>query len=159
VRTGSPDRNAVMQALFNQVSGAQLRAGGNAFVTTVRGWQDIQQVSEAERPALFMLEDDQDAIRPRAGMPPRRLLMRVQFLIYAWSGGQTTEGGVPASVIQPLIDAVDDALNPGPLPLGIQQQTLGGLAYDAFVSGRIQVIPGYRDGQALAVIPVQVLVP
>ena len=159
MRTGSPDRNAVMQALFDKVSGAQLRAGGNAFVTSTRGWQDIQQVPEAERPALFMLEDDQDAIRPRAGMPPRRLLMRVTLLIYAWSGGQTVEGGVPASVIQPILDAIDDVLNPGPPPLGIQQQTLGGVAYDAFISGRIIVVPGYRDGQALAAIPVQVLVP
>lgn len=159
MRTGSANRNDVMNALFTLVSGAQLRAGGNAFVTTERRWRDISQVTEAERPYMCMLEDDQDSLRPRAGMPPRRLLMRATVLIYAWSGGETVTGGVPASVIQPLLDAVDDILNPGPPPLGIQRQGLGGFAYDAFINGRIIVVPGYLDGQALASIPVQVLGP
>lgn len=143
-------REQVMEALFTLVGASA------SWQTKMRNWQPITAIAEAERPALLMLEEDEQIDRAKAAMPAARQIWQVQFLIYAWTSGNP----VPASVLNPLLDAIFSVLSPGPVAsTGIRAQTLGGLVYDCWIAGRIIRVNGYRDGQALAIIPARILVP
>lgn len=144
------NRELILADLFNTVGAT------SNFTTRLRKWVQIQQTTEAERPMLLMLEDDEDWVRPRAGMPPTRIFLQVTFLIYAWTMGLDN----PAKVLNDLLDPITDVLKPDPgEQLGIYSQTLNGKVYDAWVVGKVIKVPGYRDGNGLAVLPVKVLVP
>lgn len=153
-------REAVMEALFAKLKLAVLRPPAptdtKAFNYYARNWIAYNQLGDNQKPALFMLEEDEDAERRRAGMPPRRLTMAVKGVIVTSS----KDLAIPAAALNPLLDAIDDILAPNPNPnLGILQQTLGGVTYDAWISGRIIKVPGYGDGIAVAVVPISVLIP
>ena len=60
-----------------------------------------------------------------------------------------------ATALNGLLDAVEAALNPFPL----EAQTLGGLVTHCWIDGSTDYHPGDLDGQAIAVVPVKVLVP
>jgi hypothetical protein len=121
----------------------------------VRNWVAAAQLGDNQKPALMMLEEDEDLQRQRAGMPPRRMIMKAQLIIINSSAGLT----IPSQALDPQLDALDTILAPTPNGQPNYRQTLGNIAYDAWISGRIQKIPGYRDGIAVAVIPINVLVP
>lgn len=144
-------RELILTDLFNTI------AATSNFTTRLRKWVQIQQTVEAERPMLLMLEDDEDWVRPRANMPPVRIFLQVTFLIYVWTNGHDN----PAQILNDLLDPITEVLRPDDSNqvLGQYRQSLNGKAYDAWITGKVIKVPGYRDGNGLAVIPVKVLVP
>ena len=58
-------------------------------------------------------------------------------------------------VLNPLLDAVEAALAPDPVG---HVQTLGGLVSHCWIAGRIQTDEGVPGGQAVAIVPVEILV-
>ena len=84
---------------------------------------------------------------------PGKVLMDCEVWLYSNAGANPDLA--PAIGLNYLMDAVVAALNPFPL----EAQTLGGLVTHCWVEGKIDMHPGDLDGQAIAIIPVKILVP
>jgi hypothetical protein len=139
-------REQIMQALFALVSAP------SQFITKSRRLQLWDTVSAGEKPAIFMYERD-DVYSGADRYTPPKVMMSVDLFIYTRPGTDT--GITPISILNPLIDAVDAALRPGPAAGG--RQTLGGLVSHCYIDGKIMKDPGDLDGDGIAVIPVKIL--
>lgn len=152
----SPTRNQVMTALFALVSSAA------PFAWTerkVRLWGDVPQ---DQRPYLGMgerQENNAGNTRGLAGAPVVRT-WHAEFFVYTWAkdlvGSAPPGSPVPADLLNPLLDAIEDAMQPDALT---GRQTLGGLVTHAWIVGDTLKVPGDIDGDGMAIIPVSILVP
>lgn len=138
-------REAIYAALFALLQGA----GG--FQTVGRRVQPWSALSSAQQPALFLVAKGEDHAR-LAGMPSRRTL-QADLVVYAMAPDDNTAG---SQVLNPLLDAIQAALQPPPYSA---DQTLGGLVQHAWIEGHIQTDEGALGSQAVAVIPVHILAP
>jgi hypothetical protein len=141
------NREAIISALFALLSQSA------AFATASRRLQLWGGLSPSEKPALFLSERG-DTYTHASEAAPAAVTMEVDIYIYTDAGKDPTI--VPASILNPLIDAVDAALAPSALS-GLQ--TLGGLVSHCWIDGKIMKDPGDLDGDGVAVIPVKILVP
>lgn len=141
-------RDAILEALFGLLIATQ------RFQTFSRNFTMWDQVSL--QPAMFFREYSETVERSAPLAPPRRIL-NVDVFVYARTDAKPNE--TKALVLNVLLDAIDTALAPVGADLINHRQTLGGLAYHAYVDGEILKEPGYLDGQAVAVIPVKIMRP
>lgn len=142
------DREPIYEALFNLVWNAA------PFKTHSRRWKPWDQVTD--QPAIFMTQNAEDWRRVR-GMPPV-VSLEVDLVIYS------NVGEDPNALISPplnaLIQAVASALKPtSPNDVALNVQTLGGLVFRAWIEGQVMIREGMIAGQAIAVIPVKILIP
>ena len=137
-------REPIYAALFALVSTC---AG---FVTTSRRLRHWTDVGAAEQPALFQIQKSETA-EERAKLPPK-WRAAVDLYIYAQAPDETTP---PATVINPLLDAIAAALAPDPVS---NVQSLGGLVAHCWIAGKIQTDEGVLGGQAVAIVPIEILV-
>lgn len=138
-------RETIMDALLAKLVTA------TAFKTTGRRLVHWTQV--AEQPALFLRNvAEQHMSRPTR--LPGKVLMDCEAWLYSHAGQNPDTA--PSIGINDLIDAVQAVLNPSPAE---EAQTLGGLVIHCWIEGRLDIYPGDLDGQAIAVVPVKMLVP
>ena len=137
-------REPIYAALFALVASAA------SFVTIGRRLRHWSDVGAAEQPALFMTQKSENAEERRP--LPVKWRASVDLYLYAQAPDELTS---PATVLNPLLDAVEAALAPDPVG---HVQTLGGLVSHCWIAGRIQTDEGVLGGQAVAIIPVEVLV-
>ena len=135
-------REPVYAALFVLLSGAA------SFATSSRRLRHWSDVGPAEQPALFVVQKSETAER-KAGMPAK-WRASVDVYIYAHAPDDET---APAAVLNPLLDTIEAAL----APQGAMQ-TLGGLASHTWIAGKIETDEGVLGGQAVAILPVEILV-
>lgn len=144
-------REAVMTALYSLV------AASYPYALTSRRLQLIQSTSGANLPALFVVDHDEDHVRHDQITPAVRAIMAdVWLYIDVGLDPNTT----PITTINNLIDAIDP-ISGGVLKPDVQsnRQTLGGLAYDCRIEGKIVKVPGDIDGLGLAIIPIKIIMP
>jgi hypothetical protein len=139
-------REPIYAALFALVAGA----GG--FVTTARRLRHWSDVGPAEQPALFMRQKSELASVPTLGAPAIWRLA-VELYLYAHASDPYI---APASVLNPLIDAVEAALAPL-AATGLQDLGLPAMVQHAYIAGRLVIDEGVLRDQAVAVIPVEIL--
>ncbi len=139
------NREAIYAALFVKIQGAA------TFATSSRRLRHWSDVPAAEQPALFQIQKTETA-KQRRGLPPEWTLAADVFL-YAHAPDDLTP---PATVLNPLLDAIEAALAPDPVSA---VQTLGGLASHCWIEGKIETDEGVLGGQAVAVIPILILAP
>jgi hypothetical protein len=142
------NREAIYTALFSLVSGSA------SFVTTgrrVKLWSDM---NPSDFPALFVNQRDNGYSRGGEHVPAK-VTLEADIIIYTSTG--LDPNVVPATELNNLLDAIDTALAPSPVPNS--RQTLGGLVEHCWIEGQIIVVPGDSDGIGLAMIPVKILVP
>ena len=84
-----------------------LLAGAATFVTSSRRLRHWSDVAAAEQPALFQVQKTETVIRPR-GAPPKWTL-GADVYVYCQAPDEITS---PATVMNPLIDAIEAALAP-----------------------------------------------
>jgi hypothetical protein len=137
-------REPIYAALFALVAHAA------SFVTISRRLRHWSDVGAAEQPALFMIQKSENAEERRP--LPVKYRASVDLYIYAQAPDELTP---PATVLNPLLDAVEAALAPDPVG---HVQTLGGLVAHCWIAGRIQTDEGVLGGQAVAIVPVEILV-
>lgn len=113
-------------------------------------WSDVPA---AAQPALFQVQKG-ETVTQRRGLPPRRQLA-VELFLYARSGADPTVA--PSQILNPLIDAIEAALAPDDPTDAVQ--TLGGLVAHAWIEGRIETDEGVLGDQAVAIVPVNLLIP
>lgn len=135
-------REPVYAALFALLSGAA------PFVTASRRLRHWSDVGPAEQPALFVVQKSETAER-RAGLPAK---WRASADVYVYAHAPDDETA-PATVLNPLLDAIEAALAPQSAV-----QTLGGLAAHAWIAGKIETDEGVLGGQAVAIVPIEMLV-
>lgn len=111
-------------------------------------WTDV-----AAQPALFLRHVSDETKHQGIGMPGF-VTMECEAWLYA-NGGKD-EDAVPETELNDLLDAVEAAIAPPP---GTDTQTLGGIVLHAFIEGTTKMHPGDIGGQAIAVVPIKVIVP
>ena len=143
------NREPVYAALFALLQ----EAGGFATASRrLRHWSDVAAI---EQPALFLAQKSETA-EQRRGLPTR-WACDVDIYLYCHAPDARTS---PATILNPLLDAVEAALAPVSQDLVLRNaQTLGGLAYQAWINGKIETDEGTLGDQAVAIVPVRVLVP
>lgn len=141
------NREAIMAALLAQVATSAFATSGRRLIP----WSQV-----TEQPAIFVRHIKEEH-PPRPLPTPPRATIHAEVWIYAKTPDPSD---VPDSTINPLIDAVEAALVPSNAELAVGRgQTLGGLVNHCWIEGTIEVDPGDLDSQAIAVIPVKILVP
>jgi hypothetical protein len=141
------NREAIYQALFDLVKDL------SGFVTTSRRARLVKDVAAEEQPALFLEEGPGETVQHQGQGLPAKHFLYVDFGFYARL--DEDKSVAPGSILNPLIDAIEAALDPDP----DEDQTLGGLVEYCRISGKVLKNEGLLDGQASVVIPVEILVP
>lgn len=135
-------REPIYSALFALLSAAA------SFATASRRLRHWSDVGPAEQPALFVVQKSETAER-KAGLPAK-WRAAVDVYVYVHAPDETT---APATALNPLLDAIEAAL----ASQGVVQ-TLGDLAAHAWIAGKIETDEGVLGGQAVAIVPVEILV-
>lgn len=143
-------RETVYAALFALVSGSA------SFATSSRRLEHWSDVGPEEHPAIFQRELDEERISQR-GVPPK-VKLNVELYVYAHTlAQQLAPNVVPSQVLNPLLDAIDAALVPDDAANSVL--TLGGLVSHCWIDGKTEIFEGVIGDQAVAIIPVAILVP
>jgi hypothetical protein len=139
-------REPIYRALWS------LAAGSGSFATAQRRLRHWSDVSPAEQPALFMSEKGGVAKTKALGAPVVWTLF-ADLYVYVHSSDPYR---APASILNPLIDAIEAALAP-PAATGIQDLGLPMMVQHAYIAGKIETDEGTLGDQAIAVVPVEIL--
>jgi len=126
------------------------------------GWGDDEAFVERSRrlkmwdkapvPGLYQIEGS-ETIASLDGQLDKHSL-RASWIIYHRGGKD--QGATPAETSNAILDAIGAAFRPA---LPGARQTLGGLAYRAFIDGTIHKDNGDLDGQAMLIVPITVILP
>lgn len=138
------NRETILDALF-----ARLTASA-AFSTTGRRVKFPNQVPD--QPALFLRYVGEEWM-PRETRMPAKVVIKTQVWLYSSAGADPD--ATPSIALGRLIEAVTRSIQPPP---ALEAQTLGNLVTHCWVEGDIAIDPGDLAGQAVAVIPVKILV-
>jgi hypothetical protein len=139
-------REVIYAALWTLGSTAVTFASANR---RLRHWTDV---APAEQPALFMSEKGGLAQVKALGAQTVWTLY-ADFYIYVHSSDPYA---APATVLNPLLDALERALAPSPAT-GIQNLGLPLLVQHAYIAGKIETDEGILGDQAIAIVPVEIL--
>ncbi len=139
-------REPIYAALFGLLETA---ADFAAVDRRLRHWSDV---SPAEQPALFMAQKTELAsVRTLAA--PTVWTLAIDLFVYAHSSDPYL---APATVLNPLLDAVEAALAPS-ATTGLQDLGLPALVQHAYISGKIETDEGVLGDQAVAIVPFEIL--
>ncbi len=151
----SIDRESIYVALFSMLQ-TQL---ASSFVTIGRRHIMPPDLSPAQQPALFVCGVGESK-EPKPRGTPGKLTLEAQLFVYAYDSALNEEPGqetlLAATPINQLLAAIEDALAPTG-PTGVQ--SLGGLVSHCWIEGKTDIDPGILSQQAVAFVPVHILVP
>lgn len=139
-------REAIYGALFGVLETAA------DFVVVDRRLRHWSDVAPAEQPALFAAQKSETASIKTLGAPTVWTLA-VDLYLYAHSSDPYL---APATVLNPLLDAVEAALAPS-ATTGVQDLGLPAMVQHAYISGKIETDEGVLGDQAVAIVPVEIL--
>jgi hypothetical protein len=140
------ERETIYAALFARVAAAA------DFVTVARRMRPWSNLTPAEQPALYMRQKTETAAVPALGAPMMWRLV-VELYVYAHASDPHV---APATVLNPLIDAVEAALAPSAVT-GVQDLGQPEMVQHAYIAGKVETNEGVRRDQAVATIPVEIL--
>jgi len=148
-------REQVMAALFTALSNAVYSDGTSPVFNSVsRKLKLWGEVPHDQQPAMFLVDTHETRTQqPPQGLPSK-LLMRTAAIIYV---STTNSEDVPSVQMNLVLDAVDKVFLPDDLIRNVF--TLGGLVHYCRIEGNIAKTPGDLDGQGMAVIPINVMLP
>lgn len=140
-------REQVYLALFNQIKNFPAIASSmKTFTRRLKLWTTV---AKEDQPALFMEQGGEVTTPVPKGLPPGHVF-EVNFWVYV-----NTNEDAAGPVLNPILDAIDKALAPAP---GAEFQTIGGLAHHCWIEGQTQIFEGNLGDEAVAIIPVKILV-
>jgi hypothetical protein len=139
-------REPIYAALFARVAAA---AG---FVTAARRLRHWSEMTPAEQPALFMRQKSEVAAVATLGAPTVWTL-NLELYLYAHASDPYM---APATVLNPLVDAVEAALAPL-AATGVQNLGLPDTVRHAYIAGKLETTEGVLRDQAVAIIPIEIL--
>ena len=119
------------------------------FKTTTRRLKHWQDVAPEDQPALYMEHAGEVAQVVRG--QPTRIVLEVNIWVYVLSGGDPV-----GPILNPLLDAIEMALAPS--ENGDRVLTLHGVVHHAWIEGQTQIFEGNLGDEAVAIVPVKMLV-
>lgn len=140
-------RETVYQTLLD------LMAATGDFHLVSRRNRAPESITPDLSPALFLLEDGESYIYQSPSLPPKRCL-HVLACFYNDLGADLN--GTPTTIVNNALDALDRAMTPD---VATGRTTLGGLVYSFTRPGRTQGSPGDREGKAVQIIPIEIMLP
>lgn len=155
------DYNAIKTALFNRLTAATFTSPINGLSTwgfTSRRLRLFNAIDDSLKPSLCMVQHRERYTNPGAGTPPRRWLDMGAWVNIA-SGDP--DGGIVGDDLLDLATAAIEAVLQPDNPQR-NELTLGGLVYWCKITRDDSMYirdPGDIDGQALLVLPIQILIP
>jgi hypothetical protein len=148
-----PSRETIYAALFAKLAAATLN-GNPAFVTMGRALQSQEQINTIEKPAMFMLQVDEEWKQNNSGLP---YVADAQLEVYIFVS-QPDDLVAPVPLLNNLVDAALAAIAPGPPPGS--KQTLGGLVENVVLRGKAEYRLGLKGViNAFAVFPIVIIAP
>jgi hypothetical protein len=146
-------REAIKSGLFNLIAGLQFDIGGGpqswiSSSTKLKHWDDVDR---SLQPAFFLSQGPQTPLPPPAPNGPRAWHYDYTGRVYVNTAGQQD----PASVLNPILDAITDAFDP--LKIG-SPQTLSGLCQWIRLEGPIETFEGTLGDQEVALIQFRALI-
>ena len=132
---------AAMFALVSSVPGVKYAS---------RRLKSFAEIAQGDQPALFMEQKTEQS--QAQTMLPSKWTLTVDLMVFVSTGG-LDPNVVPASVLNPVLDAITAALRPPP---ALGEQTLGGMVTRCRIEGAIEIVEGVQGDQSFAVIPVQI---
>lgn len=140
-------RETIYAALFERLSDI---AGIASAGRRLKHWGDV---APAMQPALFLVQK-RELPTQRSGLPAAWTLQADLFL-YVHAGSDPNR--VPATALNDLLDKVETALAPA---ADADVQTLGGQVAHCWIDkSGIQTDEGVLGEQAVAIVPITILVP
>ncbi len=112
----------------------------------------FDQVAPEQQPAFFIAQTKEDH-KQKAGIPAI-LTLRGDIFMYTNSGGNDT--AIASTQINNMLDALDAAFAFDDVARG--RCTLGGIVQHAWIDGETLIGEGQMGDQAVAIIPIAVLV-
>lgn len=152
-------REAIFNALLAQLN-AYVPGLISPTVAPISRRLALAENSPRNTPSIYIRELDELYEQPGKGLPPIRTL-RADIICYAQIP-KTDAANPGGHFLNPLVDAVEAALTTLTGTDSLQGYlTLGGLVDRCWISGTVIKETGEidADGQAIAVIPVSILVP
>lgn len=144
-------KEQIMMALF------KLLSSSSSYETASRRLQLWGDVGSADKPALFLVEKEENHQRGTDITPAVRT---INADVYIYTDAGKDQSITPITVLNNLIDAIDPnaggVLAPNPLT---GTQTLGGLVWDCYIDGKIMKDAGDLDGDGIAIIPLKIVIP
>jgi hypothetical protein len=140
-----PSRETAYTALLTKLQ----TLSPSTFKTLTRRLKHWQDVPMEDQPALYM-EHAGEVTQIVRGQPAR-VVLEVNLWIYCRS-----EGDPVGPVLNPLLDALDTALKPQ--NDGDHVLTLGGVVHHVWIEGQTQIFEGDLGEEAVAIVPVKMLV-
>jgi hypothetical protein len=139
-------RETIYAALFAKVSAI------SGLVTASRRLRHWSDVKSSEQPALFQIQKTEDPTQKR-GLPT---VWNLDADLYLYVHSGKDHSAIPSTQLNRFLDAIEAAL--APTDPVTNAQTLGGLVSHCWISGRIETDEGVLGDQAVAIIPVAILV-
>jgi hypothetical protein len=148
-------REAIWAAMFALFAPLLASAGGpfQTISRRARHWGSDTN----PWPALYQLQRHEKPITNERGLPTK---WELEGSLYIYAKNEINAAGGDSGggqILNPLLDAVENALRP--LPVLGNVQALGGLVSRVFIDGIVEVDEGNLDFQAVAIIPVRIIVP
>lgn len=148
------DRDLIYVALYSRIK-TQLAALLPGFVVTIgRKHMMPPLLTPALQPAVFVVQGPEHK-EPRPRGTPGKLTLHAFILAYCY---ETTPAQDGTTQLNKLLKGIEQAIEPDNVDAG-EIQTLDGLVYQCWIEGDIDVDPGIFGQQAVAMIPVKMLVP
>jgi hypothetical protein len=141
-------REAILAALLAKVQ------GGGYFVTTGRRARDPSSIGPAQSPACFLVVANETFERKAPNLAAIRTL-NVSAFIYNDIGAAPNV--YPETALNNAMEALEAVLVPDDARTGFC--TLGGLVYACYLKGQARRAPAELTGKALAIVPIEVIIP
>ena len=142
-------REAALAALQTALSSAA------AFGKVTRRLLAPEQMCAVGAPGLALVVHHEGYHRGNLNQPPRRTLT-VSAIIYV-DAGASNPNAVPDSLLNPILDGLDAALQPDDFTTGFC--TLGALVFAAAIRGEVIRAPGDKTGKGVAIVPIEIVLP
>lgn len=139
-------REDVAAALF-----VQLQKANASFKTISRVVKEFSQIAPQDQPALMLTHIGEAPAQDQAFGLTRYVIFYLALVCFM---GDPTPEFIPDQVSNPLLDALDTAMQTTPPG---EKQTLGGLVENAWIEGRQWINTGVQQNQFALGIFIEVL--
>jgi hypothetical protein len=141
-------RDAILEALFQRIK-TKVGLGATTFG---RRHMMPPKLTSDKQPAVFVVQGPEHH-EPRPRGTGGKVMLHALVIAYYYDNAANADGSTGLNI---LLGLIEDAIAPDQ---GQLVQTLGGLAYHAWIEGDADVDPGVFGQQAVAILPVRILVP
>ena len=144
---------ALLNASPATVSGAPPNAKWTTASRRLRHWADVPG---EQQPALYQAQAKERVVKRVAQRP--QWVLDLKIYVYC----QQPKADLPTSIVlNPLLAGIRNVFEPDSSGPGRVEQrcTLGGIVFDAYIDGEIEIYEGELDQQAVAFVNVRLIMP